>query len=156
MLYKYFTYKRTQRYLDIYQKLADNYNNSPHSALNNLSPAEVNIHNQSEIWKKIYVDIYSKKKKLKKSKIIYQYKVGDYVRLSYLKKAFVRSYQQKWTDEIFIIKRRFPFKGRPTYKLTDFKREEDIKGLVYEDEIQGVDKDIDVEYYIEKVGNIHI
>ena len=155
ILYKYFTHKRTFHYLDIYQKIADNSNISPHKSLNKLTPAEVNSDNQSLVWKRLYIDTYKDKnfqKKLKKNtKIEYKYKIGDYVRVSHLKKAFVRSYQGKWSQEIFIIYRRKQFKGLPSYKLIDFNQDEIIGGIFYEFELQGVDKDQNVEYYIDRI-----
>ena len=155
LLYKYFTYNRSHNFLDIYQKLVDNYNDTPHRSLNNITPSEVNENNQSIIWKQIYIDVYNKiKNKVhsrKKIRVKYKFKVNDYVRISYLSKSFSRSYNQKWTTEIFIIKQRMPFKGLPSYKLTDFKKSEDIVGVFYEEELQGVDKNDDVEYYIDKI-----
>ena len=155
LLYKYFTYKRSFHYLDVYQKIANNYNNSPHSSLNNLAPAQINEENQAIVWKQIYVDIYRdekiKKKLNKNTKINFKHKIGDFVRVSHIKKSFVRSYQEKWSQEIFIIHTRKHFKGLPCYKLIDFNKEEIIRGIFYEYELQSVDKDQNVEYYIDKI-----
>ena len=56
-----------------------------------------------------------RKKSIKKRKPYNKYKLkkGDYVRITHLKHAFDRDYQEKWTEEIFIIKSRYYRQGVP-------------------------------------------
>ncbi len=68
--------------------------------------------------------------------------MGDYVRLSYIKHPFQRDYQDKWSEEIFIIRARFRRDNIPVYKVKDWNGEE-IKGTFYGAELQKVNKDND-------------
>ena len=45
MLYRYFTKKRTYRYIDVLQKFASTYNATPHRSLNYIAPQDVNDDN---------------------------------------------------------------------------------------------------------------
>ena len=76
--------------------------------------------------------------------------MGDYVRISSTKHIFQRDFEQKWTDEVFIIQRRFFRQGIPVYKLKDFA-EEPITGTFYEQELQRVDKKEDEVWKVEKI-----
>ena len=65
--------------------------------------------------------------------------MGDFVRLSFKRRTFQRDYQQKWTDELFIVKSRRLRANIPIYNVTDYTGE-DIRGTFYEREIQKVNK----------------
>ncbi|KAJ8310935.1 hypothetical protein KUTeg_011512 [Tegillarca granosa] len=71
-----------------------------------MSPSEVNKTNQAQLWKYQY-----RRKapisKVGKSRKTYKFKLGDTVRISYLKYQFQRAYDQQWTDEIFRVSKRF-------------------------------------------------
>jgi hypothetical protein len=56
------------------------------------------------------------KEKEKKSK----FKINDQVRISYLKHAFQREYDQKWNGEVFIITHRYHRQSVDVYKLKDY------------------------------------
>ena len=84
----------------------------------------------------MYVDIYKPKPVVKKEKknpskpSAYKFKVGDFVRVNHLKQPFDRSYQQKWSEEIFIVRNTFRRDGIPVYQLKDWLNEE-IRGTWY-------------------------
>ena len=145
LLYRYFLYRQTYHYIDVLEKIVENYNNRPHSSLNGLAPAKITASNESSVWKRMYVDT---SKSIKKS--TFKYKVGDKVRISHLKYTFQRDYQEKWTEEVFIITKRFLRRGHKFYQLKDYT-EEDIDGYFYEVELQKVTKDIDSVFRIEKI-----
>jgi hypothetical protein len=71
MLYRYFTKKRTYRYIDVLQKFASAYNATPHRSLNYIAPQDVNDDNQSDLWVYMYlksslkIRIQSKPSKIK-------------------------------------------------------------------------------------------
>ena len=70
MLYRYFTKKRTYRYIDVLQKFASTYNATPHRSLNYIAPQDVNDDNKSELWAYMYLKPSLKiLKKCKPSKI---------------------------------------------------------------------------------------
>ena len=93
----------------------------------------------------MYVDSLKVKPKMKKNKIgiskpsPYKFKVGDFVRVSHLKQPFQRSYQQKWSEEIFIVRNKFRRDAIPGYQLKDWLNEE-IRGTWYNAELQKVNK----------------
>ena len=55
MLYRYFTKKRTYRYIDVLQKFAFTYNTTLHGSLNYIAPQDVNDDNQSDLWVYMYL-----------------------------------------------------------------------------------------------------
>ena len=99
MMYRYFTHKQTYKYEDVLHDLVFNYNNSPHSSLLGRTPASITQH-EPMLWNKMYVDSLKPTpiKQIRKSVLkrrTYKFKVGDYVRLSYIKHPFEKGYQQK-------------------------------------------------------------
>ncbi|XP_062567676.1 uncharacterized protein LOC134229907 [Saccostrea cucullata] len=153
MMYRYFTHNRTYRYVEVLQDIVRNYNNRPHRSLNGLSPSDVNKTNEDILWMKLYVDVLKptvvRKKNYKPHKR-FKFKVGDYVRLSGIKHTFQRDYEQKWTEEVFIVNRKFLRQGIPVYKVVDYSKDP-IDGTFYEAELQRVNKTRDDLWKIEKV-----
>lgn len=145
LMYRYFLHNQTYKYIDVLSQLVSNYNRRPHSSLNGLSPVKINKSNEAKVWKHMYVDTLKLTKKKR-----FKYKVKDQVRISHLKYIFQRDYQQKWTDEIFIITHRCQKQGINLYKVKDFL-EEPIDGHFYEDELQKVTKESDSLFKVEKV-----
>jgi hypothetical protein len=159
MMYRYFTHKQTYRYKDILRDLVSNYNHSPHRSLNGRTPVEITKEVEAIVWKEQYIDTLKVKKKIKikdevqKHKKIgkrYKYKIGDYVRLSHLRQPFQRDYQEKWTEEIFIIKERKYRAGIPVYKVTDYDKDP-VQGTFYQSELQKVNKDKDSLWRVDKI-----
>jgi hypothetical protein len=147
MMYRYFMHRQTHRYVDILQKLVQNYNDRPHRSLFGLKPTNVNKRNEMQIWKRMYVDSSSKVTPRRR----YKFKIGDKVRISYLKYNFQRDYQQKWTEEFFVVYQRSRRPRVNLYYLKDMK-DEQIDGLFYEQELQKIEKDTnEAVYRIEKV-----
>lgn len=161
MMFRYFTKKRTYRYVDVLQELVASYNATPHRSLNNTAPKDVNDANKHDLWAYMYIKKpkrnenqgengnESKMSQRKRSKR-FLFKVNDMVRLSHLKKPFQRAYQQQWTSEIFKIHKRFLLHGKIFYKVRDFLDGE-IKGNFYSSELQRVQKDEDALWYVEKI-----
>ncbi|KAK3108257.1 hypothetical protein FSP39_004278 [Pinctada imbricata] len=153
LFYRYFTHNRTHKYMGVLQDIVRNYNNRSHRSLNGLSPSEVNPENEAILWKEMYIDVLNKSKIRRNKKKIYKrfkFKRGDYVRLSSLKRTFQRDYEQKWSEEVFIITRRFLRQGIPVYKVSDYD-EDPIEGTFYESELQKVNKTRNDLWKIEKV-----
>lgn len=129
-MFKYFTKHNTRRYIDVLQNLVDSYNKSKHRTIQ-LAPAQVDKSKEKVLWKKLYKNEFVKSVK-------YRFKVGDYVRISKIKKTFEKGFLPNWTKEYFIIADRLATKP-PTYKVKDFQGEL-IKGRFYEPELQLVTK----------------
>ena len=153
LIYRYMFQKQNHRYIDVLQDLVSNYNNRPHRSLGNKTPASVGP-DEPLLWKFMYVDsLKPKSEKIKHVKATlqrYKYKVGDHVRISHLKHPFQRDYNEKWTEEVFIIRSRQRREGIPIYKLKDWNGEE-INGTFYQPELQKVNKSNDNLWRIERV-----
>lgn len=140
-MFKYFTFKNTRKYLDVLPKLLEGYNNKVHSSTG-FAPSQIGKHNFLQAYK----NMFGKEKKPSAS---FRFSVGDKVRISKAKMIFEKGYEQNWTLEIFVIKRRL--KRTPVvYKLEDMNGEE-LDSIFYENELQKVFVSDDKEYEIEKI-----
>ena len=129
---RYMTYKQTFRFIDHLQDFAYSYNSTRHSSIG-MAPENVSKENEVRVWHRLYwpsVQLQTKSTRFK-------FEVGDYVRLTYLRRTFQREYDQKWTGEIFEVSRKYIRGGLPIYNVQDFNRE-DIQGSFYQDELQRV------------------
>jgi hypothetical protein len=89
----------------------------------------------------------SKSKTIRKP---FRFKVGDKVRITYIRNIFTREYEEKWTGEIFKVTQRIMRGGLPIYRLKDV-HDEEIKGTFYQSELQKVDVWDDDIWKIEKI-----
>jgi hypothetical protein len=128
-MWRYFTATKQQRYVDVLPQLVESYNKSVHSTTG-IAPIHVNVKNAETVWRKVYN--YPNKNIMKKPK----FRVGDYVRLSKVKKTFEKGYRANWTKEVFQIKRVYK-KTLPEYSVIDLKGE-DILGRFMEPELQRI------------------
>lgn len=156
VLYRYFNYKQTYKYVDILQDLISSYNNKPHKSILYRTPASIQ-EKDSLLWKSIYIDVLKNKKVIKRerpSKLSkprpFRLKVGDYVRLSYIKHPFDRTYQQRWTNEIFVIVGRYRSQNVNLYKVNDWAGEV-VTGTWYYSELQKVAVTQDQFWKIDKI-----
>lgn len=150
MLYRLMRQKRSYRYLDDLHHLIVNYNSTPHRTLNYLAPKDVNKHNEADVWAFIYlkkakipsskeVPLKSKTTKLKFNKINFKFKKGDFVRVSFTKRPFVKSYMDQFSTEVFKIFSRHIIQGIPVYQLEDLQGEM-IQGNFYNSELLKLNK----------------
>ena len=80
----------------------------------------------------------------------FSYIVGDWVRISYLKRTFDREYDEKWTREFFKVIKREYMQGKQVYTLEDYAGDP-VEGRFYREELQPVTVTGDEIYKIEKV-----
>lgn len=157
-IFRYFIKNRTQRFVTVLEDIVRSYNNTVHSSLGR-TPASVNESNEHESRYEQYVlrqrripgrrnlvKSESRKSKLRR----YAFKVGQLIRISHVRNVFDREYSQKWTGELFKVRRRFRRDGLPSYSIEDWSGEK-IEGTFYEPELQAVNVDDNKEYYVEKV-----
>ena len=140
-LYRYFTYKNTDRYLDVLEEIVGSYNRSKHRSIG-MAPIEVNSENEATVAGRLYPD---------KPKIFkWTLKVGDAVRISVKRTVFRKGYVGNWSEEIFSVHQRF--RSQPvTYAIVDAVGDP-IKGRFYQWELQKVEKPSDDHYYaVEKI-----
>jgi len=142
-LYRFFTKKQTHKYIDDLDSIIDSYNNTKHSSIQ-MAPAQVTPDNQQELYEKLYLPAELKRER---KRPVFQFGIGDKVRVSYARKPFKRGYQQNWSDEIFLVDKRIGSLP-PRYRLVDLQLEP-IKGSFYAQELQ--DAHDDGLYKVEKV-----
>lgn len=144
-MYKYFTWKRNMKYIDVLANFVHSYNNTVHRSIK-MKPVNVNERNEKQVWENLYSN--KKNKRTNRAKIKFKFQVGDKVRISKTRMTFEKSYLPGWSEEIFKIISRQSSRP-PTYRIKDLE-DEDIQGRFYELELQKVEKKDDV-YRIEKV-----
>ena len=133
-MWRYFTAKKTMRYIDMLPGLVYSYNHSVHRSIK-MKPTDVTADNEKQVWRTLY-DHNDDVKHVK-----YKFKIGDQVRISKIKRKFEKGYLPNFSKEIFTISKQVPCD--PMYKLKDYDGEE-LKGTFYEKELQEVIKSNDV------------
>lgn len=136
-IWRYFTYSRTKKYLDILQKVIYAYNHTTHTGIK-MAPANVN-NNTAQIafnnLKKRYEN--EKRSELLKNRKL-KYAVGDLVRISKAKAAFTKGYESGWSSEVFKVSSISDYRQPPVYILIDLQNEP-INGIFYEEELSKVE-----------------
>lgn len=146
IMYRYFVKRKTYRYIDVLSDIVANYNNRPHRSIGQMHPADVNAKNEAELWKKQYLNQSNHKEM---NRTVSDIKIGDHVRITHTKKTFQRSYDQKWTRELFVVADKTLQAGVLIYKLKDFDGE-DLSGSFYPLELQRVNTRNAAVWEIEK------
>lgn len=140
IMWRQFTIQGNYKWLDILEKIVQNYNNTVHRTTG-YKPNSVDSKNAQEILSNSYSHLKTvdpKKPKLK---------VNDFVRISKHREAFDKGYTPNWSSEIFQIQK-IQLTNPTTYLLKDYNNEE-VQGGFYEEELQKV-KYPDV-YLVEKI-----
>lgn len=130
---KFLDNQQNKNYVHHLQHIFYTLNNRPHRFLNNLTPENAS---RPEYRHRVLNIIVNKSRRKRKSP---NFKVGQKVRLWKWQNKFSRSFQQKFTDEIFIIAEVKTTLPIPSYRLKDLEGD-DIIGTVYEHELQPVIK----------------
>jgi hypothetical protein len=141
-LNRYSTHKQTRKWKEIIGDITSSYNNTYHRTIKR-KPSSVTVDNQAEVWKVQYGGTLKPDGRFK-------LKEGDNVRISHLRRAFQREYDERYTGEVFKVKSRRKRGGLNIYTLEDFLGE-DIEGTFYEPELQLIRVDPSGVYKIEKV-----
>lgn len=144
LIYRYLYSSHSFSYAEALDTLVDNYNGRPHRSLGKLAPKDVNEENQASLWNRMYIDSRRPKHSQKLT-----YNKGQLVRISYAKSPFERSYNEKFTQETFVIKDRYLLDGIPVYKLADLQ-DCLVEGIFYKYDLQPLIKTDDV-YEIERI-----
>jgi hypothetical protein len=118
----------THRWVDELSNITNSYNKSFHSSIGQ-SPISVKPSDEYKIWKRLYEtdrpdSIISK----------FRFNIHDTVRVSAIKHAFTREFDEQWTREYFFITDRFMKDIQPLYTLKDIQNEM-ITGTFYENEL---------------------
>ena len=141
-LWRFFTASKQERYVDVLQHLVDSYNKTTHNSTG-YAPADVNVMNAEDVWRKLYkYPVKSKKKRP-------VFKPGDLVRISKAKKTFEKGYRSNWTREVFKVVKVYK-KALPEYRLQDLMGE-DILGKFLERELQPVHPQEKQSYKVKQI-----
>ncbi|VDI58259.1 Hypothetical predicted protein [Mytilus galloprovincialis] len=145
---RFITSKQSYDYVDNLQNFANSYNKTFHRTIG-MAPDKVNISKETNLWWKMY---WPKRlqPKTEKARKPFRFKIGDKVRITYIRNPFTREYDEKWSGEIFKISQRILRGGLPVYRLIDFQDEE-ISGTFYQSEVQKVDVREDDMWKVEKI-----
>ena len=120
-LQKYFVTNKTKKWVDIIQKIAADYNKTPHSS-HGLPPLDVDHTNRDEVYKKLYPSI--------KLQTVCRLKVGDKVRKIIEKDIFEKGYKANWSEEIYTITKVKQADGVCWYYLEDLEGQQ-LKGIIF-------------------------
>ena len=110
ILWKYFTKTHRYRWIDVLEKITENYNNTYHRTIK-MTPNQVTWSNRAEVFKTMFPRI--------KSKITCRLEKNDKVRIALNKDIFEKGYTKNWSDEIFIIEQVFQKNGICWYRVRD-------------------------------------
>jgi hypothetical protein len=124
-MWRYFTYSKTLRYIEVLPKLMQSYNTTHHSSIK-IAPNRMDRH-------------YEDKVEARRKSVTYKFTVGDSVRISRTVEPFRKGYEGAWSKEVFIVSSRHPT-NPPTYTLKDYSGEV-VKGKFYVEELQRVKRD---------------
>lgn len=148
-IFRYVVHKNTFTYTKVLQDLVKSYNDTWHHGIR-ARPKNVNKSNEARLWWQMYWPDTAFLKELKRNRK-FKFGIGDKVRMSLRRSAFQREYDSRWTEEIFIIVKRFMRDGiTPLYKLNDYENSA-ITGTFYENELQKVTIPNDALFIVEKV-----
>ena len=129
LMWKYFTYKQTHKWVDILPQLLTNYNNTVHSSIK-MKPASVTPENDHQAWQALYGH------EMAAANISPKFSIGERVRITKYKGTFKKGYLPNWTEEEFEVAA-IVWSHPPVYKIKDLHGEE-ILGTFYEDELQKI------------------
>ena len=135
-LHRYFTFKDDFSYLPILQNIANSYNKTYHRPIG-MNPADVNQDNEEQVRLSTYFAQNSDKEKQQVKmprKRTFKFKINQYVRVSHLRGAFTRAYDETYSGEIFQVFKRYYRENLPIYRLKDLQNEE-ITGAFYSNEL---------------------
>jgi hypothetical protein len=125
-LWKYFTQRKSYRYLNVLQTLIQSINSS-YSQPIGCRPIDVNKNNEAKIRRRLYgSSVQGKQQKFK-------FSVGDPVRITREKGKFEKGYLPNFTSEVFTIDKCLA-RNPPVYKIKDSNGEE-VEGIFYNQEL---------------------
>lgn len=134
---RYMTHKQTRRWIDILSDITASYNSTYHRSIYRV-PRSVKAEDSVDLWKLQYAS-QPKSTAARKPSISrvrgFKYKIGDLVRVSFLRRAFQREYDERWSRELFVVNERFISDGIPQYRLKDYSGEV-VSGTFYENQLK--------------------
>ena len=124
-IYKYRTYNRTNRYIDVLPNIVMSYNNSIHSRTK-FKPIDVTQATETQVYRNLYKTRFP----LQKSKI----NVGDKVRIALLREVFDKGYLPNYSSEIFNVYKVYYTSPFHKYRVKD-RTGRIVRGSFYETQL---------------------
>lgn len=131
-LYRYMTYRQTNKYLEVLQAMVDSYNNSFHHSIK-MKPTDVTEKNESMLWQQLYLDRQKPSNTRKKHK----YKIGQHVRVAIRKGPLGKGYTHNWSETVYTIRDALYRNCFPVYALSDLHGRPKQR-MYYEQELQPI------------------
>lgn len=97
-LYKYMKENNTTKYYDEIKRIVDNYNKTPNEGILFTAPNDADEPGNKEV-----LQIFNTKKQDVNNSLYKGFAIGDRVRVAVAKKTFTRSYDEKYSDEVYTI-----------------------------------------------------
>lgn len=111
-MFKLFTSKGNNEYIEEINDLIESYNNTYHSSIK-MKPNDVSEDNSHIVFKNLYG--FKNKRELLRNLKNPKHKKGDKVRLKYEKKIMDRGYYPNWTDSLYDIYKSVKGLYKPQY-----------------------------------------
>ena len=133
-MYRYFSHKNTNKWIDIIQDICENYNNSHHSVIK-CTPVEASSEAREST---VYHNLYGTNNRLSRQQNYIRnekpvYKIGDKVRITRYRTKMDRGYHAKFLDEIYEIIE--VVDSQPiTYRVKDYNGDP-VVGSFYKQEL---------------------
>jgi len=116
-LWKHFYDSGSYRWVDVLPNLMDAYNARKHRSIKR-APNEVTRANEEEVFKTLYPNVSEYRERteglpMDQQHRLYEFQVGDAVRVSKQAQLFDKKYLPRWSEELFRVRARDP--GPPPY-----------------------------------------
>ena len=136
--------------MDVLQQLVKSYNDTEHRS----TDMKLSAITKGDVGRQVWWHQYKPKEDYMKShlrnKVPVIFKKGDHMRISHMRQTFEKGMDEKWTREIFQVRKPFMRFGIKKYRLIDLKGEE-LKGTFYEGELQKVTYSEDKTFEVRKI-----
>lgn len=148
-LTRYMYDHQTHKWIDVLSDVTASYNSSYHRSIQ-MSPVQALSSDNVNLWHNQYGRLKKFVRGPNKLQRKYLFDLNDQVRISKYRKSFERAYDQKWSDEIFLIAERGMQQNIPVYTIKDFQNQY-IVGKFYTNQLVKVEADERTVYKIEKL-----
>lgn len=138
------TRHQTHRWIDVLDSVTKSYNGSYHRSIK-MAPSAVSKRDEPRLWQLQYGPSKYRQKSISR----FAFKKGDTVRISHVRQPFDSEYQERWTQEYFVVDDREVKEGIPYYTLKDTMGD-DVHGTFYQSELNGVNVTANTKYRVEK------
>jgi Integrase core domain len=115
-MWKWFTYIRSKKYIEVLGDMVDAYNASRHRSIG-MAPKDVTIANQHVVLRNLYGGKTIRTLLIAASSAKQDLRVGDAVRLHHEVNTFAKGYTPNWTVDIYFVKHIIKQIPHPMYVL---------------------------------------